>query len=97
MTLLYLTREEVAALLPPVSEQLDLVEETYRAVGAGRRLGGTVLAAVAVLALLDVEAFAGAAAGATIGAGFLRLMCLVVIVAVAARLLTTALASGRSR
>ena len=36
MSLLYLTRDEVARLLPPVPEQLDLVEETYRAVGAGR-------------------------------------------------------------
>lgn len=35
-TLLYLAREEVARLLPPIGEQLDLVEETYRAVGAGR-------------------------------------------------------------
>jgi ornithine cyclodeaminase/alanine dehydrogenase len=34
--LLYLTRDEVARFLPPVPEQLDLVEETYRAVGAGR-------------------------------------------------------------
>jgi len=34
--LLYLRREEVAALLPPVEEQLDLVEATYRAVAAGR-------------------------------------------------------------
>jgi ornithine cyclodeaminase/alanine dehydrogenase len=36
VTLLYLRRDEVAALLPPVAAQLDLVEETYRAVGAGR-------------------------------------------------------------
>lgn len=36
MSLLYLTRDEVSRLLPPVPEQLDLVEETYRAVGAGR-------------------------------------------------------------
>jgi ornithine cyclodeaminase/alanine dehydrogenase len=36
VTLLYLRRDEVAALLPPVSELLDLVEKTYRAVGAGR-------------------------------------------------------------
>jgi ornithine cyclodeaminase/alanine dehydrogenase-like protein (mu-crystallin family) len=36
VSLLYLTREEVARLLPPVPGQLDLVEETYRAVGAGR-------------------------------------------------------------
>ena len=35
-TVLYLTREEVAGLLPPVPEQLDLVEATYRAVAAGR-------------------------------------------------------------
>ena len=36
MTLLYLRRDEVTSLLPPVTEQLDLVEGTYRAVGAGR-------------------------------------------------------------
>lgn len=34
--LLYLSRSEVAALLPPVADQLELVERTYRAVGAGR-------------------------------------------------------------
>jgi ornithine cyclodeaminase/alanine dehydrogenase len=33
--LLYLTRAEVAALLPPLPEQIDLVEETYRALAAG--------------------------------------------------------------
>jgi ornithine cyclodeaminase/alanine dehydrogenase len=36
VSLLYLRRDEVASLLPPVPEQLDLVEHTYRAVGAGR-------------------------------------------------------------
>jgi alanine dehydrogenase len=36
VNLLYLTREEVAGLLPNVPAQLDLVEETYRAVGSGR-------------------------------------------------------------
>jgi ornithine cyclodeaminase/alanine dehydrogenase len=36
VTLLYLRRDEVASLLPPISDQLDLVETTYRAVGAGR-------------------------------------------------------------
>jgi alanine dehydrogenase len=35
-TLLYLSRDEVAALLPPVPEQLDMVEETYRALADGR-------------------------------------------------------------
>jgi ornithine cyclodeaminase/alanine dehydrogenase-like protein (mu-crystallin family) len=35
-TLLYLRREVVARLLPAVTEQLDLVEATYRSVGAGR-------------------------------------------------------------
>ena len=34
--LLYLTRREVAQLLPPIPEQLDLVERTYRAMAAGR-------------------------------------------------------------
>ena len=32
----FLKRAEVARLLPPVADQLDLVEKTYRAVGAGR-------------------------------------------------------------
>ena len=36
MSLLYLRRSEVASLLPPVPEQLDLVEHAYRAVGARR-------------------------------------------------------------
>jgi alanine dehydrogenase len=36
VTLLYLNREEVGGLLPGIPEQLDLVEETYRALGAGR-------------------------------------------------------------
>jgi ornithine cyclodeaminase/alanine dehydrogenase len=36
VTLLYLSREEVSSLLPPIPEQLDIVETTYRAVGAGR-------------------------------------------------------------
>ena len=35
-TFVYLSLREVASLMPPVVEQLDLVEETYRAVGAGR-------------------------------------------------------------
>jgi alanine dehydrogenase len=34
--LLYLRREEVRELLPPIPEQIDLVEETYRALAAGR-------------------------------------------------------------
>ena len=36
MSLLYLSRAEVVALLPSIPEQLDLVEQTYRAVGADR-------------------------------------------------------------
>src|SRR5918992_5496000 len=35
-SLVYLSREEVASLLPDVPEQLALVEATYRAVAAGR-------------------------------------------------------------
>ncbi len=34
--LLYLSRADVAALLPDVTEQLDLVEHTYRSLAAGR-------------------------------------------------------------
>jgi ornithine cyclodeaminase/alanine dehydrogenase-like protein (mu-crystallin family) len=36
VTLLYLSREEVALLLPAIPEQLDLVERTYRELAAGR-------------------------------------------------------------
>jgi alanine dehydrogenase len=36
VTLLYLRREEVASLLPPIPDQLALVEATYRVVGEGR-------------------------------------------------------------
>jgi ornithine cyclodeaminase/alanine dehydrogenase-like protein (mu-crystallin family) len=36
VTFVYLRRADVASLLPPVRAQLDLVEETYRAVAAGR-------------------------------------------------------------
>ena len=36
MTLLYLSRTEVRELLPPLEQQLDLVEATYRALGKGR-------------------------------------------------------------
>jgi alanine dehydrogenase len=34
--LLYLSRTEVARLLPGLTEQIDVVEETYRALAAGR-------------------------------------------------------------
>jgi alanine dehydrogenase len=36
VNLLHLSREEVAGLLPTIPEQIDLVERTYVAVGAGR-------------------------------------------------------------
>ena len=61
--------------------------------GADRKLGGVLLVAVAGMVLVDVVS----AGGPDIGAGFLRLVCLIVIVAVAARLLTTTLASSRRR
>ena len=35
-TLLFLSREEVAGLLPGISDQLELVERTYRSLAAGR-------------------------------------------------------------
>jgi hypothetical protein len=74
-----------------------LLRSTDRPGGADRKLGGAVLAAVAVLVLLDVESFAGASGGADIGAGFARLICLLVIVAVAGRLLATSRTPGRPR
>jgi hypothetical protein len=59
--------------------------------GADRKLGGVLLAA---LAILDAFAF-DSSGGANIGAGFLRLVCLVGIVAVAGRLMATTVALGR--
>jgi hypothetical protein len=74
---------------------LDLLAPAASPAGADRKLGGVVLAAVAVLALLDALAFGDA--GADIGTGLLRLVCLVVIVAVAGRLVATTVATGRRR
>jgi hypothetical protein len=62
--------------------------------GADRKLGGVLLAALAILVLLDAFAF-DSSGGANIGAGFLRLVCLVGIVAVAGRLMATTVALGR--
>jgi alanine dehydrogenase len=36
VTLLHLSRDEVRSLLPPIQEQLDIVERTYAALAAGR-------------------------------------------------------------
>jgi hypothetical protein len=76
---------------------LVLMAPSDSAAGADRRLGGAVLAAVALLVLLDVEVSTGEGGGANVGAGLVRLVCLLVIVAVAGRLLVTGLASGRRR
>jgi hypothetical protein len=67
---------------------LDLMAPAAHPAGADRKLGSVVLVSVAVLVLLDLVAFGSSDAniGANIGAGFLRLVCLVVIVAVAGRL-----------
>jgi hypothetical protein len=73
---------------------LDLLAPAAHPAGADRKLGGVIVVAVAALVLLDVVAFADDA-GANIGAGFLRLVCLVVIVAVAGRLLASTLAERR--
>ena len=76
---------------------LVLMSNSDHAGGADRRLGGAVLAAVALLVLLDMEAFTGQDGGADVGAGLLRLACLLVIVAVAGRLLFARLTSSRER
>jgi hypothetical protein len=72
---------------------LDLLAPAAHPVGADRKLGGVILVALAAMVLVDV--LAGAAPD--LGAGFLRLVCLVVIVAVAARLFAASRASGRPR
>ena len=70
---------------------VELLLPAAHPAGADRKLGGVVLVAVAALVLLDV--FSGT--GPDLGAGFLRLACLVVIVAVAGRLLVTSRPAGR--
>jgi hypothetical protein len=72
---------------------LELLAPAAHPAGADRKLGGVILAALAALVLLDVFA----SDGPDIGAGFLRLVCLVVIVAVAARLMSTTVMAGRRR
>ena len=72
---------------------LELLAPAAHPAGADRKLGVAILAAVTAMVLLDVFADAGP----DIGAGFLRLVCLVVIVAVAGRLLATSRAPGRPR
>jgi hypothetical protein len=80
----------VFALLAAV----ELLLPAVHPVGADRKLGVAILVSVAALVLLDVFARSD---GANIGAGFLRLVCLVAIVAVAGRLLATSRAPGRPR
>jgi hypothetical protein len=61
--------------------------------GVHRRAGVVVLAAVVVLALLD--AWMGDDAGANIGGGLVRLVCLVAVVAATVRVGADAAARGR--
>jgi hypothetical protein len=61
--------------------------------GADRPIGGTVLGALVVLVLLDLFA----ASGPDIGAGFVRLVGLVVILVATVRLARGLAAAGRAR
>jgi hypothetical protein len=72
---------------------VELLLPAAHPAGADRKLGGVVLVAVVALVLLDVVA----GNGPDIGAGVVRLVCLVVIVAVAARLLATSRTPDRPR
>jgi hypothetical protein len=60
---------------------------------SARRIGGVVLGALAVLVLLDLLV----AAGPDIGAGFVRLVALVVIMVATIRLALGIAAAGRAR
>ena len=62
----------------------------------GRRLGGVVVGATIAMLLLDAAALAADGGGATIGAGLVRLVCLLVIGMVTARLAVTVAADRRS-
>ena len=65
--------------------------------GSGdRRIGAVVLVALVVLVLLDAATLAADSAGANIGAGFVRLLCLVTIGVATARLAIAAAAARRS-
>jgi len=70
---------------------LALVAPAAHRVGVDRKLGAVILVALVALVLVDVFA----ADGPDIGAGFLRLVCFAVIVAIAGRLLATSIGSGR--
>ena len=61
-----------------------------------RRIGLVVLVAVAALALIDAVTLATDSGGANIGAGFLRLICLVAIFVATARLAIATARAGRS-
>jgi hypothetical protein len=62
-----------------------------------RRIGVVVLPAVVVLALLDAAGLAADEGGANIGAGLVRLVVLLVVVGVTARLALDVAATRRSR
>jgi hypothetical protein len=72
---------------------LELLAPAAHPAGADRKLGGVILVALAALVAVDVFS----EAGPNIGAGFLRTVCLVVIVAVAGRLVATTVPAGRRR
>ena len=63
---------------------------------AGRRLGGVVVGATIAMLLLDAASLAADGGGATIGAGLVRLVCLLVIGMVTARLAVTVAADRRT-
>ena len=62
----------------------------------GRRLGGVVVGATIAMLLLDAATLAADGGGATIGASLVRLVCLLVIGMVTARLAVTVAADRRS-
>ncbi|MFW3172212.1 hypothetical protein [Geodermatophilus sp. CPCC 206100] len=65
--------------------------------GGQRRTGFVVLAAVVVLALLDAAVLASDEGGANIGAGFVRLLLLLVLCAATARVARDVVAARRPR
>jgi hypothetical protein len=76
-----------------VGAVLLISSATEAEVGSPRRTGGVVLAALVVLVLLDLLG----ADGTNIGAGFVRLVLLVVIMVATIRLALGVAAAGRAR
>ena len=87
---------QVVGYLSALAAGVLLLAPAQGAGGDDRRLGLVVLLAVVALALIDAVTFAADSSGADIGAGLLRLICLVAVGVATARLAIAAAAARRA-